>query len=342
MLKTVSSVTNAIGALNYRGTWNASTNTPALASGVGTKGDYYVVSVAGTTALDGISTWYVGDWATFNGTAWQRVEGGVDDPALSLKSNSTTGLMQITGPAAGQTRVVTIPDANATMARTDAAQTFAGVQTFSGSITGPTSVALNDPSWKFEGGDIYAYVTSGLKSVYYSNAGVYQEGGYLFAPTANNACSLGDSTHKWTAVWATNGTIQTSDAKAKTEIQDTPLGLSFVMSLKPRRYKMLESGNLTDGEVEQYEDESGNVLRRIKEGSRKPIPGKRFHDGLVAQELKESLDALQLDAAMWIDAKDGSQGLRYEELISPMIKAIQEQQSQIETLKAEIAALKGV
>lgn len=49
--------------------------------------------------------------------------------ALSLKSNSTTGLMQINGPAAGQTRVVTVPDANATMARTDAAQSFSGDQT---------------------------------------------------------------------------------------------------------------------------------------------------------------------------------------------------------------------
>jgi hypothetical protein len=47
MLKTVSSIVNAIGALNYQGTWNAATNTPTLASGVGTKGDYYYVSVAG-------------------------------------------------------------------------------------------------------------------------------------------------------------------------------------------------------------------------------------------------------------------------------------------------------
>ena len=59
MLKTVSSITNAIGALNYKGTWNANTNSPALASGAGTKGDYYVVSVAGPTSLDGISNWGV-------------------------------------------------------------------------------------------------------------------------------------------------------------------------------------------------------------------------------------------------------------------------------------------
>lgn len=83
MLKTVSSITNAIGALNYKGTWNASTNTPALAPGVGTKGDYYVVSVAGSTSLDGVNTWSVGDWVAFNGSAWQRVDGGVEGPAFS-------------------------------------------------------------------------------------------------------------------------------------------------------------------------------------------------------------------------------------------------------------------
>lgn len=76
MLKVVSSYVNVIGALNYKGTWNASTNTPALASGVGTKGDYYVVSVAGTTALDGETLWGVGDWAVFNGATWQKVDGG--------------------------------------------------------------------------------------------------------------------------------------------------------------------------------------------------------------------------------------------------------------------------
>ena len=53
MLKTVSSIVNAIGALNYAGTWNASTNTPTLTSSVGNKGDYYVVSVAGNTNLNG-------------------------------------------------------------------------------------------------------------------------------------------------------------------------------------------------------------------------------------------------------------------------------------------------
>ena len=64
----------AVGAVNYKGTWNASTNSPALASGTGTKGDYYVVSTAGNTDLDGITDWAIGDWAIFNGTIWQKVD----------------------------------------------------------------------------------------------------------------------------------------------------------------------------------------------------------------------------------------------------------------------------
>ena len=98
MLKTVSSVASALGALNYKGTWNATTNTPTLASGVGTQGDYYVVSVAGTTNLDGITNWGVGDWAAFNGSVWQRVEGGADgnfDNLTALGTSTLTGNVQI-------------------------------------------------------------------------------------------------------------------------------------------------------------------------------------------------------------------------------------------------------
>lgn len=100
MLKAVSSITNAIGALNYKGTWNANTNSPTLASGVGTKGDYYVVSTAGTTTLDGISNWGVGDWVAFNGSAWQRVEGGADLNGVNLSVTGTTTLSGLTASTA--------------------------------------------------------------------------------------------------------------------------------------------------------------------------------------------------------------------------------------------------
>ena len=52
--------------------------------------------------------------------------------AGNLKSQGTTGVLQVSGPAAGATRVMTVPDANFVVARTDAAQTFTGLQTFDG------------------------------------------------------------------------------------------------------------------------------------------------------------------------------------------------------------------
>ena len=55
------------------GNWNASTNSPALSSGSGTVAKYYTVSVAGSTSLDGTSSWTVGDVVQFNGTTWARV-----------------------------------------------------------------------------------------------------------------------------------------------------------------------------------------------------------------------------------------------------------------------------
>lgn len=61
------------GSLEYQGTWNATSNTPTLVSSTGTLGNFYVVSTAGSTAIDSVSTWIVGDWIMFNGTIWQRV-----------------------------------------------------------------------------------------------------------------------------------------------------------------------------------------------------------------------------------------------------------------------------
>ena len=63
------------GSLNYKGVWNASTNTPTLVSGTGTKGWYYKVSVAGSTSIDGISQWNQGDVIAYNGTTWDKIDG---------------------------------------------------------------------------------------------------------------------------------------------------------------------------------------------------------------------------------------------------------------------------
>jgi hypothetical protein len=75
------------GNLNYQGSWNASTNTPTLTSSVGVNGYYYVVSVSGSTNLNGITDWVVGDWAIFNGTIWQKI----DQTNLVTSVNGYTG-----------------------------------------------------------------------------------------------------------------------------------------------------------------------------------------------------------------------------------------------------------
>lgn len=100
MLKAISSITNAIGALNFKGTWNANTNTPTIVSGVGVKGDYFVVGVAGSTTIDGISNWGVGDWIAYNGSVWQRVEGGADLNGVNLSVSGTTTLSNLTASTA--------------------------------------------------------------------------------------------------------------------------------------------------------------------------------------------------------------------------------------------------
>lgn len=75
-----------IDSEGYKGQWDASTNTPTLTSGVGTLGDYYQVSVAGATDLDGTDEWEKSDLVIFNGTAWVKRE------AFGVKSvNGQTG-----------------------------------------------------------------------------------------------------------------------------------------------------------------------------------------------------------------------------------------------------------
>ena len=86
-----------IGGVSYQGTWNASTNTPTLTSSVGTKGFYYVVAVAGSTNLNGITDWIIGDWAIFNGSVWEKVDN--TDAVTSV--NGFTGAVVLTASDVG-------------------------------------------------------------------------------------------------------------------------------------------------------------------------------------------------------------------------------------------------
>jgi hypothetical protein len=111
VLKVVSTVSSGgtPGAIVYQGTWDASSNSPFLTSSVGTQGHYYVVSIAGSTNLNGITDWQVSDWAIFNGSVWQKV----DNSEVAYVSNVATGTGLTGGPI---TSTGTISVANTTVA----------------------------------------------------------------------------------------------------------------------------------------------------------------------------------------------------------------------------------
>jgi hypothetical protein len=94
---TVSAIAATSGAVVYQGTWDANANSPSLASSVGTKGYYYIVSVAGTTNLNGISLWSVGDWAVFNGYTWQKIDGSSSEAFTNITVTSLNGYMYANG-----------------------------------------------------------------------------------------------------------------------------------------------------------------------------------------------------------------------------------------------------
>jgi len=87
--KVQNQINSLVGGVIYQGAWNASTNTPTLTSSVGTKGYYYVVSVAGNTNLNGINDWKIGDWAIFDGSTWQKVDNTDSITSVGITSTAT-------------------------------------------------------------------------------------------------------------------------------------------------------------------------------------------------------------------------------------------------------------
>lgn len=83
--KVQNQINAVLGGAIFQTTWNATTNSPSLTSGTGTKGYYYVVATAGATTLDGVNDWKVGDWAIFDGTVWRKVDN--TDAVSSVNGN---------------------------------------------------------------------------------------------------------------------------------------------------------------------------------------------------------------------------------------------------------------
>jgi hypothetical protein len=110
----------------------------------------------------------------------------------NVRSNATTGILQVAGPAIGATRVMTTPDANFTVARTDAGQTFTGAQNIvnaSGGTTasnylvvrGTTVDNLNYPAVELQGGSLYQAGRDPKLQLANAGLGVGLYAGYLNA-----------------------------------------------------------------------------------------------------------------------------------------------------------------
>jgi hypothetical protein len=155
-----------------------------------------------------------------------------------------------------------------------------------------------------------------------------------FYPSVDNAISIGVDVLRFSAVFAANGTIQTSDEREKTEVAEAILGSDFVKSLRPVSYKWIEGGKRDTGE----RDESNNYIYES-------VPGQRTHWGFIAQEVKEAVDAAGVDFGGWVltdkDDPGSQQALRYDQFIAPLTKALQEALAKIETLEAKVAALEA-
>ncbi len=151
------------------------------------------------------------------------------------------------------------------------------------------------------------------------------------ASTAN----LGNTNIGLNKVWfgPTGSTGTVSDQRVKTDIQNSDLGLAFVNSLRPVKFKGITVDEITT-------DADGNSIVT-------PRPSNRYHYGLIAQEVKSALDSAGVGttASFWglanKDDPDSQQHISKEGFIAPLIKAIQELSAENQQLKADIAAIKA-
>lgn len=127
----------------------------------------------------------------------------------------------------------------------------------------------------------------------------------IVAPSADNLYTLGKNGARWSAVWSANGTIQTSDARLKTNIAPLKYGLKEIMLMNPVSYNWISGSN--DG----------------------------LKIGLIAQEIKQLVPEVVSG-----DENTEVLGMNYAELIPVLINAVKEQQKQIESIETKVNELK--
>ena len=166
----------------------------------------------------------------------------------------------------------------------------------------------------------------------------------------DNTGDLGSGSHRFKVIYDGTGSINTSDERHKNNIADTDLGLDFVNKLKPKKYKLNDgqSGRTHYGLISQdvetllgeisksTTDFAGFIKTDISEDNKKDIEN---IDLVLNDETKnlteEQIEELNVAKTKVQNKNDDIYALRYEEFISPIIKAIQELTTRIQALEDE-------
>ena len=267
--------------------------------------------------------------------------------AQALSKNTTGGSNTATGYGALQNN--TTGDNNTAVGRsalyyntTGTSNVATGYNALQNNTTGDNNTAVGRSALYYNTTGI-GNTAIGYMALYNNTAYSYCTGlGFYSQVTGDRQVQLGGASE---TVYATKAVVTRSDERDKIDITDSDLGLNFILKLKPRRYKM-NPREAYFQTIENTEMTSENIVTNDytapNDGSK---ARKRPHYGLVAQEVKQAMNELDIDFAGYLDSKvDGGEdvlSLGYTEFIAPMIKAIQQQQEMIETLKKEILFLKG-
>jgi hypothetical protein len=155
----------------------------------------------------------------------------------------------------------------------------------------------------------------GASTIYHNGIAILETTSSGVKPVIDNTYDLGTASRRWEDVYATNGTIQTSDERQKDNITPTDLGLDFINSINPVKYKWKDYSD-TD-------EETGEVTRHIFN---------RTHYGMIAQDVETVLGDKDFAGFIYNEESD-RYGLRYTEFVAPLIKAIQELTARIEQLE---------
>jgi hypothetical protein len=161
-----------------------------------------------------------------------------------------------------------------------------------------------------------------------------------FYPTVNNVSDLGYSNLKWDDVYATNGTIQTSDKNVKDNITTSDLGLDFVNKLKPVSYKFKEKTRTHYGLIAQDIEEVLSDISKSTTGFAGFIKTQKEDHSIWTKDDSETqgdnptaqIGQFKNPLGTKVDG-EYSYALRYEEFISPIIKAIQELAVKVKALE---------